>query len=538
MVDDENFVLDYLEDCIRSFDLKINAIHRATCVDDAYDLLSNMSISILLTDIRMPEKNGFDLLELIYSEELPTKIILLSGYSEFDFAKSAIQYGVMDYLLKPIMPDELQRVLVKTMETVTKENRKRKEFITKRINYRQSQHFLRGQFLFELFQGKSYSEKEFTKKLAELQLDIPYRSDCIVSSILMKTNSFRGDSQDTELYLKAIMNITEEILHEAIPTREQLWYCIDPYHFFHFVIPLNLTNSDDLMKQKLKRVKQTIEALLNIRIVMLQSESIQLNRDLHSTYMQIVNYTLRLTEQKDTMVHRIKNLDPSRSPNYFQHLTEAPSLIDLMEVARWNEAYQKVEAILDKMEKDAVFTQQHLMEIMYYFFSCFSYISAKNNRQHTYFPEYITFIQNPFTISTPQDIKNWIQKGMDYLSNTENENTSNKNFLIAQIHAFISKNIQQNVTLHSIAEHVYLHPVYLSRWYKKETGSSISSYIFQLRMKKAVTLLLTTNKKIADISQEVGYQKTQYFIRLFKEHFKMTPQKYRESKNSLEIHHS
>ncbi len=324
MVDDENFVLDYLEDCIRSFDLKINAIHRATCVDDAYDLLSNMSISILLTDIRMPEKNGFDLLELIYSEELPTKIILLSGYSEFDFAKSAIQYGVMDYLLKPIMPDELQRVLVKTMETVTKENRKRKEFITKRINYRQSQHFLRGQFLFELFQGKSYSEKEFTKKLAELQLDIPYRSDCIVSSILMKTNSFRGDSQDTELYLKAIMNITEEILHEAIPTREQLWYCIDPYHFFHFVIPLNLTNSDDLMKQKLKRVKQTIEALLNIRIVMLQSESIQLNRDLHSTYMQIVNYTLRLTEQKDTMVHRIKNLDPSRSPNYFQHLTEAP----------------------------------------------------------------------------------------------------------------------------------------------------------------------------------------------------------------------
>ncbi|KAB8125673.1 response regulator [Gracilibacillus oryzae] len=522
LVDDESFVLDYLEDCIHELDLDIDFIYRADCVEDAYDLLTENDIPLLITDIRMPEKSGFDLLHLIQSDNLSPKIILLSGYSEFEFAQTAIHYGVEEYLLKPVMPEELQRVLESAIDNVTNENRKRSHT---RIHYQQSLSVMREQLLLELLQGKAFSEKDLQTKLSELLIDIPYSSECIIGSIQIRDHS-NVDRNEIDFYTKAFVNITEEILFDGILSEKKLWYCTDHYQFFHFIIPSSQIGS---INEKLVSVKRTITDLLKVPVVIFQSEVFHLHTDFHSKYMQIINYSLRLTEQHEDKIHLMKNFDHAKTPIYFHHLNEVPSMLHLMEASRWNEALEKVETILATMEKEDNYSQQHLIEMMYYLFSCFSYISAKNNMELADISEGLLFIQNPFSIQTPQNIKQWVKKCIDHLSKAESGSKSNKNFLISQIHTFISENMHKDVTLGNIAEHVYLHPVYLSRMYKKETGVSLSSYIFQLRMQKAVTLLLTSNRKIADISLEVGYQKTQYFIRLFKEHYKMTPQKYREA---------
>lgn len=96
-----------------------------------------------------------------------------------------------------------------------------------------------------------------------------------------------------------------------------------------------------------------------------------------------------------------------------------------------------------------------------------------------------------------------------------------------QIHEFIDRNLKSDLSLTVIGELVFLHPVYLSRLYKKVTGESLTSYITRVRMEKAASLLTSYNMKVNDIAGEVGYLKTQYFIRLFKDHFGCTPQIYR-----------
>ncbi|MNF06411.1 HTH-type transcriptional regulator YesS [compost metagenome] len=73
-----------------------------------------------------------------------------------------------------------------------------------------------------------------------------------------------------------------------------------------------------------------------------------------------------------------------------------------------------------------------------------------------------------------------------------------------------------------------MHPSYLSRLYKLETGENIRDYISRLKMEKAVLLLQTSTRKIYEISIEVGYQNPHYFIKLFKKHFGFTPQEYRK----------
>ncbi|WP_156158145.1 helix-turn-helix transcriptional regulator [Gordoniibacillus kamchatkensis] len=101
-----------------------------------------------------------------------------------------------------------------------------------------------------------------------------------------------------------------------------------------------------------------------------------------------------------------------------------------------------------------------------------------------------------------------------------------RNDLIKQIIHFVNEQVK-DVTLQSVADHVHLHPVYVSNLFKSETGDNFSNYVLRVRMDKALQLLKQKDLKISQIAQEVGYQKPQYFIKLFKNHYGMTPQEYK-----------
>ena len=107
LVDDEEFILDYLEESIYSMSLEMEHIFRASSVEEALEVFNQHNIPIVITDIQMPEKSGLDFLEILSQHHKEVKTILLSGYSEFKYAQTAIQYGAVDYLLKPIMEEEL-----------------------------------------------------------------------------------------------------------------------------------------------------------------------------------------------------------------------------------------------------------------------------------------------------------------------------------------------------------------------------------------------------------------------------------------------
>ncbi|MGO4374539.1 helix-turn-helix domain-containing protein, partial [Paenibacillus sp. MCAF20] len=100
--------------------------------------------------------------------------------------------------------------------------------------------------------------------------------------------------------------------------------------------------------------------------------------------------------------------------------------------------------------------------------------------------------------------------------------------LMERIRRFIQENIK-DITLQTVADHVNLHPVYVSNLFKLETGENFSNYVLRLRMEKAVQLLKHRDLKINQIALEVGYQKPQYFIKLFKTQYGMTPQEYKNS---------
>jgi two-component system response regulator YesN len=100
---------------------------------------------------------------------------------------------------------------------------------------------------------------------------------------------------------------------------------------------------------------------------------------------------------------------------------------------------------------------------------------------------------------------------------------------VSQVKDYIHAHLAEDVSLHILADQVNLHPVYLSKVFKLETKEGIKDYLHRVRMEKAVHLLKSGDLRIYEITTEVGYLNTPYFIKVFKKEFAMTPQEFRDN---------
>lgn len=117
----------------------------------------------------------------------------------------------------------------------------------------------------------------------------------------------------------------------------------------------------------------------------------------------------------------------------------------------------------------------------------------------------------------------------DILPDQISQIPDNSNGKVRFLCEYISSHYKEDLSLESLADIAYLHPDYLSRIFKRETGINLNRYIKTLRLKEACRLLDTTHKKIAEIGADVGFINSSYFIRVFTENFGMSPERYRQN---------
>ncbi|MEK4526834.1 hypothetical protein CXK86_12285 [Paenibacillus sp. BGI2013] len=120
IVDDGHYVVEYMKHLLDWNTFGIDQIETMTNSIEAREMLTQNHIDILITDIRMPEVSGIDLLQHIHQHNLPTKVIILSGYSEFEYAQQGIRLGALDYLLKPVDKDDVEKAMSKAINNITK----------------------------------------------------------------------------------------------------------------------------------------------------------------------------------------------------------------------------------------------------------------------------------------------------------------------------------------------------------------------------------------------------------------------------------
>lgn len=125
-----------------------------------------------------------------------------------------------------------------------------------------------------------------------------------------------------------------------------------------------------------------------------------------------------------------------------------------------------------------------------------------------------------------KDLKDYALDMLDRIFNLLlNEEEAPNDFLLQDIKKYINEHLHEDISLQDVADKMFFSTVYFSRFFKKQTGETFSSYLLRTRMEYALKLL-EKNKKVTEISEACGYHDPSYFTRIFKEYYKYTPKDY------------
>lgn len=530
IVDDEAHVVDRLATTIAWRSVGILQVYRAYSVYEALAILQQCSVDIVITDIQMPGMTGLELIAEIRKRWNKTKCVLLSGYSDFHYAKKAIQNQVEDYLLKPVTEEELLQTVSRLRQKMFDEWEQVISVRNLTMTLHENMPLLKGNLLTELLQGHIRSEHTVREKMQTLSLPDLYGQTCSIMLVRPEEPFVDYDFRSRSLIEYAIGNMAEELFNE----RFHLWHTKDAHDYLIFLVAgkegADAEERTLLFERTASQLQTVVKSFLKGRISVIVSTSGVFPHDVPDLYDSCVSAARkRVGSEQELFVRAAGELADVKMES-LRSLYEPPTLIHLLEAGRWDGIQEKLGRIFDELQDRWSHSQEHLLEVCFAISSAFSYIAHKNGQPLSDLigDDYGKLADGiPFR-SIPQ-LRDWSMRVLRRLTeDMDREIKDSRASLIRAIHKFIDENLEQDVTLQSIADHVFMHPVYVSKIYKLETGINISDYIQQLRMEKAVYLLTNSQEKTYEIAAKLGYQRSHSFNYAFKKYHGLTPQEFRD----------
>ena len=215
LVDDEALTREAIGENIPWGELGFELVESCENGRDAMEAIRQRKPDLVLTDICMPYVDGIELARYIFENCPDTRTIIISGYDEFEYAKQAVRYQVMEYILKPITPSELTGVLLKAKERLEEARAKRTTLKKLKGAYQSNRPLLRGRFLNSLLRGDEGTE-DLEEKMKDLDISLPgsfYNTAIVEGDDLSPfLNQYPGVRE--ELALFSIYNITQELVEQ------------------------------------------------------------------------------------------------------------------------------------------------------------------------------------------------------------------------------------------------------------------------------------------------------------------------------------
>ncbi|MFB9325572.1 response regulator [Paenibacillus aurantiacus] len=538
LVDDERSVVETLAETIPWAECGIGAVHEALSGAMALEVLEQNAIDIVITDIRMPGMSGIELITRIQERWPHIKTILLSGYADFEYAKQAIARQSFDYLLKPVSDEDLIDSVTRVVGQIKAKWEEAASVQKAMYALNENLPLLRSTMLNELLSGKTYAETALADKLELLEL--PYAVHDEIGLLLIRMEDRFADLPDREQALMeyAISNIVSEVMQEHF----HIWPARDAHDY---IVILVKRKKDSLIaegaaepRSLTERYAEQIQA--NVHIYLKGAVSILVGgwgrfpsqaRDMYEQAVRAMRQ--KMGQGQGLFVTTQQDAEPSDAAvSAVWALYEPPTLIHLLEAGRFDDVERKIRRIFEELLQadDNPDVSEQLIEAYHALAGAFAYIIHKNGKQlHAVLPDdALRYFRSP-AYSTAGQLLDWSVRTLRRIrEDAEQELKDNHSTIVRSVRSFVDRHLSQDVSLPAIAGHVHLHPVYLSKVYKTETGEALTEYVYRLRMEKAAFYLRTTASKVFEIAEMVGYNNTAYFIRVFKKFFDVTPQEYRD----------
>lgn len=500
--------------------------------EEALEIIRQCAPHCVFTDVRMPVMDGLQLAKKLNSDYPDIIVLVLSGYSDFDFVQSALRSCVFDYLLKPtditVFTDTLRRLKKHLDERQSKESHKSK------IKYlEQNFNDMRRQFILALLDGNYDNSGTFLEKLKFFELDLPFEKHMVV--VLFAEISEHIKEENPSHWIEN--SLSELLKHISYIKNNTICVTRDENE-----IVLIFRFNPDLKEQHYIR-KAVAHA------VTLLSE-LPYHSNVYAGIGQIGHLLLQVNLSYDTAAKALE----SRFYRPEQHIIEYHAshdplpnggdswvtcpqtvLTDLVAMAITGNI-QTCNAKMDHIFKQ--FSEDHLPPsfIKEYCYSIIFLIkqSIPNSHVRMSVPFPLRKVRADISnAATMNELLSYMKNYLRMVCNSvnlfrEGTNKDDKLYLIESIKSFLKENYTQNISLSELSDQFHFSASYISFLFKSLTGENYVDYVKKLRMERAAEYLKQGKHKVYEIAQLVGYHNYRYFDTQFKRLFGLSPTKYRD----------
>lgn len=521
IVDDEKLVRTMIRYCVDWEELGYDLVAECEGALYAFDAVEEYEPDVILTDICMPVIDGLELAEKVKAINPAIRVVILTGYDNFEYAQEGIKIGVSDYLLKPIDSEELQKVLVKTREEILKERRQEEEFTRIKEELEKQHDFMVERSLNELYHGAVSTESE--EQLQFLGLDLS--GDFYQTAVVGIFRSGKGPvhtAEDRLLYRLRAYEILKEL------TKEKRNFYVTQGDMQTSVIlncdpQINLTSE---CEKFLKVLTQTLQCEVYIGV----GNACHMLSGLGNSWRE-ANDALQLYYMKEES-EVICYQDLCGSDELSETLDDGyvKKFSFYMKSGFSDQAKEMVGLIYDSI-KDGhgektqiiIWSTRILLEIESILLEL--HISAENavSQQNR--------IQNLFLFEHAGEAREYLDSVIDAAAvKIKKKIQVKEKTMITRICEYMEEHFtEEELSLTKISSVFYANANYLSRLFKEKLGKTFSGYLLELRMEKAMELLQKTEYKGYEVAELVGIKDPHYFSVCFKKYTGVSVSDYKKS---------
>lgn len=508
--------------------------------EDALEKIENLEPDVVLTDIRMPYMDGLTLAERIRQKYPSMKIVIFSGYDDFEYAKQAIKLNVTEYILKPVNVEELTAILKRIKTNLDEEIEQKRNVNLLRENYKRSLPILREQFLKDLISRPMDGEtvqtllREYDIPLAGAKKWIAIAVELELEQELTQEEAPLPLHEEKNLIPISVMQILSENLKPSYRF-SLLSFSGSADAKIAGIAAIDENNSQteliNILGDICKESRKTLKVPVTIGIGHSAQKLENISRSFQSA-LDALGY--RSVVGTGSTIY-INDVEPGIGGKLQFGSEEESALIQAIKFGPEEKIRETVRGIVDRMNEARVHARQQQAYILSVANCMIQLIQQYDLNMEEIFAE-DPLGPDPFTVIQSmlnrENFSRWLYQTALKINNAlSRERDYAARQVIEKAKQYIMDNYQDpGLSVEQICRYLHMSPAYFSTMFKKATGQTYIAYLTEVRLNKAVELLNMTDEKTYVIASQVGYQEQNYFSYVFKKRFGVSPTKFRGSR--------
>ena len=491
---------------------------------EALELAEEEQPDVVLTDIKMPYMDGLTLSRRLKELYPDCRIVIFSGFDEFEYAKEAIELEVEQYLLKPVDPQELKVAFSKLKASLDRQLDERRNIDLLREQYMKSLPLLQESFFTSLIEGR-IPDSQVEHYLSNYRIDM--NGSYYLAAVLHISGVRRGRDFNDMLRVISVRNLADEWMEGRYSGRT-LYYLGEVVLIIWHSVEEALASLTDSLDVFCRMATRAIGYPVTAGIGQICTDP----SGIRISYQGASSAVAYRALFGNSRALNIREVEPQETQNPAFELDSITQIIRQIRLGDMAHVEAEIDKTVSRLRAGGSSIQRYQMFIMTLCTHLAELCSANRIDPDDVLGTRQDLIRQIFQSDSPAEMDLWLKhtcrKMRDmYRKCMEDTATS----IVGNALRYVEDHYNDsNIGIDTICRELGVSAAYFSTVFKKETGKTFISYLTDYRMERAVELLLTTTDRTYMIAEKTGYAEPNYFSYVFKKRFGMSPTAYRAEK--------